>query len=1015
MWRGLGLTLGLLLALLCLGVIYLNLVGFPQFTQTKLKARLEARGIELNLERLKLRGISRLQVGHLVIAPAENAPGSPHLALEGIEIELSYSRLMGSSFQPRSARFQRATLVWPFLGASESPAFVTWEMENGEIQWPSENVIRMAPAKGWMNGAETEISATLTNLAKVRDWGKRPSEVSAGWDAALHNWARVLEFESPSVMRLSVSGDALEPESLRMGFDLESARMATPLGEWGELRLQLELGFSQSNAETLQGAFTVEWAGGQFSNGHAGAGTGEGKFEFSLGERSLKDARWRLMLDEWEGGGAQLQRLEMTGHTIAWDAEGIRTDVELALGRVQVEAGMAAESRAHFQIQQSNPAQIPDQVNWRWASRKVETRWGTSEEARFSGGVRRTGPLVEKRNEDWGYWSYLAPFEMDWNGEVAGLHSPEFEVGWMGMEGKWRSPELSVETFQARLYGGAGEASARLNVATRRVHAEGEFDFDVHGVSSLLTANSKRWLSQFSWEQPPRVKARAGLILPPWDDSQKQWRQDVLPTLTLDGCFQGSGGAFRGIAVSAASSDFQLTNLVWELPNLIVSRPEGESTIHYRGDMATQNFAWKFRSQADPRVAKTFLSESQQEIFNLVEFNETPRVEGEVWGRWGAPEVIGFSGSVEARDFLFRGERCDHLRAGLQFTNLLLHLTEVQIQRDAQKIEAPQVVVDFAAELIYVSNTVSSFDPGLVTKVIGPKVHQALQPYYFHQPPDVRVDGVFPIRDLTQADVHFEVAAREFSFWKFNVPYISGSIWWEGEKLSLSEVRASFYDGLLEWEGNFDFAPPLGADFRFRGSVSEAELKLLMNDLLPENNRELAGRLNGNFVLSPSNTADADSWRGSGNISLDDGFLWDIPIFGFFSEVLNRIAPGLGNSPVSSGSARFFIDGEVVSTRNLELRSPALRLAYQGHVTFDGEVEARMEAEILRDAVIFGRVLSRLFRPLTKAFEYRITGTIFAPESEPIHFPKAFMRLFRPIRTLRDLFSREEANAPVRP
>src|SRR5207302_11055356 len=120
----------------------------------------------------------------------------------------------------------------------------------------------------------------------------------------------------------------------------------------------------------------------------------------------------------------------------------------------------------------------------------------------------------------------------------------------------------------------------------------------------------------------------------------------------------------------------------------------------------------------------------------------------------------------------------------------------------------------------------------------------------------------------------------------------------------------------------------------------------------------LEGSLDGQLTIASANTDDWRSWQGSGQIRLRHGFLWDIPIFGFFSPVLNTIVPGLGKSPISAARASFKIDQSVVQTDDLELKSPALRLLYNGSVDFKGKVNARLQAEILRDAWGVGRVVS---------------------------------------------------------
>ena len=53
---------------------------------------------------------------------------------------------------------------------------------------------------------------------------------------------------------------------------------------------------------------------------------------------------------------------------------------------------------------------------------------------------------------------------------------------------------------------------------------------------------------------------------------------------------------------------------------------------------------------------------------------------------------------------------------------------------------------------------------------------------------------------------------------------------------------------------------------------------------------------------------------------------------------MNTIIPGVGNLPFSSGDASFAIEESVMGTRDLQVKSPALRLRYIGTVITTGRL-----------------------------------------------------------------------------
>ena len=71
-------------------------------------------------------------------------------------------------------------------------------------------------------------------------------------------------------------------------------------------------------------------------------------------------------------------------------------------------------------------------------------------------------------------------------------------------------------------------------------------------------------------------------------------------------------------------------------------------------------------------------------------------------------------------------------------------------------------------------------------------------------------------------------------------------------------------------------------------------------------------------------------------------------------------------------------------------------------------MDARVEARLLRDAWVIGPLVSLVLSPLTKLFEYRVTGTLQEPQKEPLYIPKPLMFPLRPLQTLKELFTEEK-------
>ena len=61
-------------------------------------------------------------------------------------------------------------------------------------------------------------------------------------------------------------------------------------------------------------------------------------------------------------------------------------------------------------------------------------------------------------------------------------------------------------------------------------------------------------------------------------------------------------------------------------------------------------------------------------------------------------------------------------------------------------------------------------------------------------------------------------------------------------------------------------------------------------------------------------------------------------------------------------------------------------------------------AQLLRDTWVVGPLVSTVLWPVSKLFEYHITGSLKDPKSEPIYvLPKLLLLPLHPIRTLEDI------------
>jgi AsmA-like C-terminal region len=254
--------------------------------------------------------------------------------------------------------------------------------------------------------------------------------------------------------------------------------------------------------------------------------------------------------------------------------------------------------------------------------------------------------------------------------------------------------------------------------------------------------------------------------------------------------------------------------------------------------------------------------------------------------------------------------------------------------------------------------------------------------------------------------MRFEIfKGAPFEWLRLKTTNIVGTLHWRGQTLLLTNAAAAFYGGNAAGFAYFDFrVPHAGGDYHFAVNVTNVNLHALMADVSSPTN-SLEGTLAGQLVVTNASTDSLQSWRGFGQASLHNGLLWDIPIISIVSPVLNTVSPGLGNSRATEAAGKFRIANGVMTTDSLEIRSTMTRLEYVGTIDLQQNVNAHVTAHLLRDTWVVGPLVSTALWPVSKIFEYHITGPLQNPKSEPIFvLPKLLLFPLHPIRTLEDIF-----------
>ena len=962
-------------------LVYVNQVGLPGFLKQPLLDRLRAEGIDFEYSRLRLRFYQGIVAEGARFGKFQD-PSKPQLTAGEVELQLNHEALASGRLQIDGLAIRRGRVSWSIPGPGENQPSRELCITNLEtrLRLPGENLWELQDLTAEFAGARFQLSGIITNGAAIRNWslwkGAGPATPGSG-RGRLRHWADILEsihFSAPPELRIDLRGDGSDLNSFNLRILLAAPGAQTPWADVTDGRLFARVdparGTRRSRARIQVQAASAQtpWASAR-------------NFALDLGLQY-----------------GVPQSNAVTGH-LNCSADGITTRWATA---------GSARLAADWVHSLTNP--IPQDGKLHIDCSKLGTSWAQTEQASFEGNFLRMDQPPQP-DPTLGWWTNLQPYALDWSAAATHLESETNRVSQIACAGSWQTPALTISNLHGLFYGRDLDAGGSLDIGTRLCRAWVRTSVDPGRMGPLLPQSAVRWLSQFTWTNPPVATASATLRLAPWTQREPDWKNEVLPSLTLAGQFQVTGGGtYRGLAAGSASAHFYYSNQVWRLPDLQLHSGTGNVSLEHRADERSRDFFWNIQSSLDPKIILPLLGPDEKNLFNLVTLSDPPGLEAELWGNYADPSRTGIRGHICLTNYSFRGDHSDRLEASFQFTNNVLRVFNPRIDRGTQHLSADGVMADFDRQMIHITNGFTDTDPMFVARAIGPHIVKIITPYKFLSPPSVHASGSIPLHGEEGADLTLNIKGGPFHWWKFRLPKINGTLHWLNSSLSIENLIADFYGGQATGSAKFFFREDGDADFIFSTSIFDTGFKPLLSDLTGHTN-QLEGVASAHITITSANTTNLYSACGFGDMHLKEGLIWDIPLFGIFSPMLNGITPGLGNSKANAADCTFVMTNGVLRSEDMIIRTAAARLTYKGTVDLDGKLDARVEAGLFHDMRVFGPMVSTVLWPVSKSFEYKVTGTLDQPHLEPVFLiPKLMQLPFLPLKVLKGIF--QEKGSP---
>ncbi|MFN0021033.1 MAG: hypothetical protein ACKVP0_22470 [Pirellulaceae bacterium] len=210
-----------------------------------------------------------------------------------------------------------------------------------------------------------------------------------------------------------------------------------------------------------------------------------------------------------------------------------------------------------------------------------------------------------------------------------------------------------------------------------------------------------------------------------------------------------------------------------------------------------------------------------------------------------------------------------------------------------------------------------------------------------------------------------------------------------------------FGDGELSLDGQLKFSP--AGDFQIQASLDHADLATIVADLQPSV-RGVTGKVYGTVNFGGT-TEGVHTWRGEGQVKLQDANIYELPTMMSVLQVLSIQRPD--RNAFTDSNMEFKIEGDDLEFTHLDLNGDVISLKGKGHVIGGRELQLQFYTQIGRDEF-------QIFRPLVGEMNRQfMLIEVTGPLEHPISRKTAFPKLNENLQQIFPELARDERPAPA--
>ena len=541
-------------------------------------------------------------------------------------------------------------------------------------------------------------------------------------------------------------------------------------------------------------------------------------------------------------------------------------------------------------------------------------------------------------------------------GERWKLESMEVEGSWDGKSGRLDQVEIRDSHGLLKLWGTFDNGLAEF---------EGNSNLDPSPWLKIFAPNLAR--EKWRFADAPKIEFRG------------RWKlHSSLDPLLVSGRFACRDLTFRGATIPSLRASFAWSPGKFLLRDAVIQSGQEEA----RGDFLSDEKGLRLRlsSRMQPGFLAPALDEKLRKTFDLFQFQEPPALQivlqGPTWS-----DLQG-EGQLALGRTAMRGVWLDSLRSRISVSQGAITYHDFLVKKNRAQATGT-FTYDLRNQLVRLRDVVSELQPVEVLMWADPQIAESLKPYRFVQGPLVKASGVVYMQQPAKNELGIRVSARRGLDYDLlgktlRFEQVHAQVRLEGQRLQVQILQTQVLGGKARVMADVSLDPTTPfweAEINAQGVDFPSLTRLYFGY---ESSQGLAS---GQYKFR-SRLGQELEMAGKGRVRVQDGNVFDIPLFGPLSEIISKILPGVGYETARLASADFEIAERRIRTRNLVIEGLGFSLHGEGTIGFpqgDMDMGIRINARGIPGVV---------FYPVSKLFEYVSDGTFSDPKWRPKIIPR---------------------------